>query len=195
MSVWPNGAVQQRRADAKPDPADSQHAAEIATRSEARTLVELGAGTSEKTRLLLDGEWLDAADGKTFDSVNPATGEVLSFLNPLAPSGAQLAVNTIRTLSMDAVQAANSGHPGTPMALAPVSYVLWQRFLKYDPNQPQWPARDRSWGPALQKQTLKPGTKHFLPLTASTRSMILFVPCEKGGLNISGAISRSILMG
>ena len=55
----------------------------------------------------------------------------------------QLAIDTIRTLSMDAVQQANSGHPGTPMALAPVTYVLWNEFLKYDPEHPQWPARDR----------------------------------------------------
>ncbi len=55
----------------------------------------------------------------------------------------QTAINTIRTLSMDAVQAANSGHPGTPMALAPVAYCLWQRFLRYDPEDPIWPNRDR----------------------------------------------------
>ena len=55
----------------------------------------------------------------------------------------QLAINTIRTLSMDAVQQANSGHPGTPMALAPVAYCLWQRFLRFDPNHPIWPNRDR----------------------------------------------------
>lgn len=55
----------------------------------------------------------------------------------------QLAVNTIRTLSMDAVQAANSGHPGTPMALAPVTFCLWQRFLRFDPEDPIWPNRDR----------------------------------------------------
>ncbi len=55
----------------------------------------------------------------------------------------QLAINTIRTLSMDGVQQANSGHPGTPMALAPVMYVLWNQFLKYDPAHPSWPARDR----------------------------------------------------
>ena len=55
----------------------------------------------------------------------------------------QLTINTIRTLSMDAVQAANSGHPGTPMALAPVAYVLWSRFLNYDPHHPKWAARDR----------------------------------------------------
>ncbi len=55
----------------------------------------------------------------------------------------QLSINTIRTLSMDAVQAANSGHPGTPMAMAPIVYCLWQRFLQYDPEDPIWPNRDR----------------------------------------------------
>ena len=55
----------------------------------------------------------------------------------------KLAVDTIRTLSMDAVQAANSGHPGTPMAMAPVAYCLWQRFLRFDPEDPIWPNRDR----------------------------------------------------
>jgi transketolase len=55
----------------------------------------------------------------------------------------QLCINTIRTLSMDAVQAANSGHPGTPMALAPVAYCLWQQFMRFDPADPIWPNRDR----------------------------------------------------
>jgi len=55
----------------------------------------------------------------------------------------QLCINTIRTLSMDAVQKANSGHPGAPMALAPVAYCLWQQFLRYDPEDPIWPNRDR----------------------------------------------------
>jgi transketolase len=55
----------------------------------------------------------------------------------------QLAINTIRTLSMDAVQAANSGHPGTPMALAPLVYTIWNRVLKFDPADPIWPNRDR----------------------------------------------------
>src|SRR4051794_20478293 len=55
----------------------------------------------------------------------------------------ELAVTTIRTLAMDAVQAANSGHPGTPMAMAPVAYTLWQRFLRFDPADPIWPGRDR----------------------------------------------------
>src|SRR5205807_3826331 len=55
----------------------------------------------------------------------------------------QLSINTIRTLAMDAVQQANSGHPGTPMALAPVAYLLWQHFLRFDPQDPIWPNRDR----------------------------------------------------
>lgn len=55
----------------------------------------------------------------------------------------ELAINTIRTLSMDAVQAADSGHPGTPMAMAPVIYTVWNRFLRFDPNDPIWPNRDR----------------------------------------------------
>jgi transketolase len=55
----------------------------------------------------------------------------------------QLCVDTIRTLAMDAVQQADSGHPGTPMALAPVAYTLWQRFLRFDPQDPAWPNRDR----------------------------------------------------
>ncbi|HSN29022.1 MAG TPA: transketolase [Kofleriaceae bacterium] len=55
----------------------------------------------------------------------------------------QLCINTIRTLSIDAVQAANSGHPGTPMALAPCVYELWNRVLRFDPQDPIWPNRDR----------------------------------------------------
>jgi len=55
----------------------------------------------------------------------------------------RLTINTIRTLAMDAVQAAKSGHPGTPMAMAPVVYCLWQEFLRFDPEDPIWPNRDR----------------------------------------------------
>src|SRR5580692_9466550 len=54
-----------------------------------------------------------------------------------------LCINTIRTLAIDAVQKANSGHPGAPMGLAPVAYSLWQQFLRFDPNDPLWPDRDR----------------------------------------------------
>jgi len=54
-----------------------------------------------------------------------------------------LAVDTIRTLSMDAVQTANSGHPGTPMALAPIAYQLFNHTMRFDPAQPNWPGRDR----------------------------------------------------
>jgi len=59
------------------------------------------------------------------------------------PNLDQLCINTIRTLSIDAVQQANSGHPGAPMGLAPVVYSLWQSFLRYDPADPLWPNRDR----------------------------------------------------
>src|SRR5512134_2161573 len=73
------------------------------------------------------------------DSTLRATGVDIDALN----ARDQLAVNTIRTLAMDAVQQAKSGHPGTPMALAPVVYCLWQRMLRFDPDHPIWPNRDR----------------------------------------------------
>src|SRR5258705_1203863 len=55
----------------------------------------------------------------------------------------QLSINTVRTLAMDAVQKANSGHPGTPMAMAPVVHTLFDRFLKFNPRNPGWLNRDR----------------------------------------------------
>ena len=55
----------------------------------------------------------------------------------------QLCIDTLRTLSIDAVQQAQSGHPGTPMDAAPTVYCLWQRFLRFDPEDPGWPNRDR----------------------------------------------------
>src|SRR5919108_5090137 len=55
----------------------------------------------------------------------------------------ELSINTIRTLAMDAVQKANSGHPGTPMALAPLAYLLWTKFLRHNPRNPKWFDRDR----------------------------------------------------
>src|SRR5438270_150074 len=63
----------------------------------------------------------------------------------MAPAGSidEICVNTIRTLCIDAVQKAKSGHPGTPMAMAPVVYTLWQNFLRFDPEDPIWPNRDR----------------------------------------------------
>ena len=59
------------------------------------------------------------------------------------PDADTVAINTIRALCMDAIQRANSGHPGTPMGIAPVAYTLWQRFLRFDPADPIWPNRDR----------------------------------------------------
>ena len=55
----------------------------------------------------------------------------------------QVCINTLRTLSIDAIQLAQSGHPGTPMDAAPIAYCLWQRFLHYDPDEPEWLNRDR----------------------------------------------------
>src|SRR6185369_6122514 len=69
---------------------------------------------------------------------------VIEFHRPLPRHDIdQLCINTIRTLAMDAVEQAHSGHPGAPMALAPVAYCLWQRFLRFDPGHPIWPNRDR----------------------------------------------------
>jgi transketolase len=62
---------------------------------------------------------------------------------PPPPDQDELCINTIRTLTIDAVEKAKSGHPGTPMAMAPVAYTLWQKFLRYDPADPTWPNRDR----------------------------------------------------
>lgn len=55
----------------------------------------------------------------------------------------RLSIDTLRMLSIDAVQKAQSGYPGTPMGAAPTAYCLWQYFLRYDPNDPEWPNRDR----------------------------------------------------
>ena len=55
----------------------------------------------------------------------------------------ELCINTIRFLAVDAVQKANSGHPGAPMGMAPMAYVLWHRYLKHNPKDPKWPDRDR----------------------------------------------------
>src|ERR1700681_1571385 len=72
-------------------------------------------------------------------SATEASASVQKSANPMEMT----CINTIRTLSMDAVQAANSGHPGTPMSMAPLAYCLWQEFLRYDPKDPLWPNRDR----------------------------------------------------
>lgn len=79
----------------------------------------------------------------------------------------KLAVDTIKVLSMDAVEAAKSGHPGTPMALAPVGYVLWTRHLKHNPGDPEWPDRDR------------------FVLSAGHASMLLYSLLYLSGYNLS----------
>src|SRR3977135_4512931 len=67
-------------------------------------------------------------------SATEASASIQNAANPMEMK----CINTIRTLSMDAVQAANSGHPGTPMSMAPLAYCLWQEFLRYDPKEPLW---------------------------------------------------------
>ncbi len=86
--------------------------------------------------------------GLRFESSKPALPDrrIDMATDPLertSPSIDELTINTIRTLTMDAVEKAASGHPGTPMGMAPVGYVLWSRFLRYDPDRPDWPNRDR----------------------------------------------------
>jgi transketolase len=92
----------------------------------------------------------------------------------------QLCINTIRTLSIDAVQQANSGHPGAPMGLAPVVYELWQRHLTYDPANPVWPNRDRFVLSAGHASMLLYSTLHLAGVRAVS---------EKGEVLESPAVS------
>ncbi len=88
-----------------------------------------------------------------------------------------LSINTIRTLAIDAVQQANSGHPGAPMGLAPVVYTLWQQFLRYDPMDPTWPNRDR------------------FVLSAGHASMLLYATLHLAGVrsvNAKGEITNDL---
>src|SRR5690349_23739 len=85
------------------------------------------------------------------------------------PEIQSLSINTIRTLCMDAVQQANSGHPGTPMAMAPVVYVLWQEFLRFDPQDPIWPNRDRFILSAGHASTLLYSLLHLAGVKAVNR--------------------------
>src|SRR6476659_3042564 len=77
-----------------------------------------------------------------------------TIAQPTATDIDTLCINTIRTLSIDAIQKANSGHPGTPMAMAPRAYTLWQRYLRFDPSDPIWPNRDRFVLSAVHASTL-----------------------------------------
>src|ERR1043166_1763879 len=92
----------------------------------------------------------------------------------------QLSINTIRTLSIDAVQQANSGHPGAPMGLAPVVYELWQGYLKYDQSNPAWPTRDRFVLSAEHSSMLLCSTLHLACVRAVN---------EKGEVLDSPAVS------
>jgi len=88
-----------------------------------------------------------------------------------------ISINTIRTLAIDAVQQANSGHPGAPMGLAPVVYSLWQNYLRYDPADPTWPNRDR------------------FVLSAGHASMLLYATLHLAGVrlvNSKGEVSKEL---
>jgi transketolase len=85
------------------------------------------------------------------------------------PDITSLSINTIRTLCMDAVQQANSGHPGTPMAMAPVVYALWQDYLRFDPEDPIWPNRDRFILSAGHASTLLYALLHLAGVKAVNR--------------------------
>src|ERR1035437_2529411 len=105
---------------------------------------------AQETISLDRGEKAAAQTAKSRHGVTTARNAFMSngadekvMASPIDRSIDELCINTIRTLSMDAVQQAESGHPGTPMALAPVIYALWQRFLRFDPEDPIWPNRDR----------------------------------------------------
>src|SRR5579885_2757703 len=97
---------------------------------------------------MTDQDRSESATSERSDTARPGPPHLVAPLIPRQDAPGehtidQLCIDTIRTLSMDAVQQANSGHPGTPMAMAPVAYTLWQRFLRYDPEDPIWPNRDR----------------------------------------------------
>jgi transketolase len=101
-----------------------------------------GAAIVDDPRAAADPAERRRAMGRTQEPLRPArVSQGISI--PSGRSIDQLCIDTIRTLSMDAVEQAKSGHPGTPMALAPVAYTLWQRFLRFDPDDPIWPNRDR----------------------------------------------------
>src|SRR5258708_2663942 len=111
----------------------------------------------------------------------PAAGANVSQPNPALGSREaaidQLSINTIRTLAIDAVQQANSGHPGAPMGLAPVVYQLWQKFLRYDPADPSWLNRDR------------------FVLSAGHASMLLYATLHLAGVravNTNGEVTDSL---
>ena len=93
-----------------------------------------------------------------------------SLLKSLAPPSIEtVTINTIRTLCIDAVQAANSGHPGTPMGMAPVAYTLWQQFLRFDPQDPVWPNRDRFVLSAGHASTLLYSLLHLTEVRAVSK--------------------------
>src|ERR1700724_1720354 len=105
----------------------------------------MASGARSEDTTFLHGSASASTSSRTSASALQRPRSVGEDQKDMAPQGAldDRCINTIRTLAMDAVQQADSGHPGTPMALAPVIYTLWQRFLRFDPADPIWPDRDR----------------------------------------------------
>ena len=94
-------------------------------------------------------------------------------MTAVTPDLDRLAIDTIRTLSIDGVQKANSGHPGAPMGAAPMAYVLWTRFLRHAPTHPDWPDRDRfvlSAGHASDAPLLAPPPDRLRPVARRPRA-------------------------
>src|SRR5262245_36387197 len=92
--------------------------------------------------------WRAANALRTIRKTSTTRAQAWRAMNPVAPprnatSLEQLAINTIRFLALDAVEKANSGHPGMPMGMADAAFILWTRFLRYQPHDPLWPNRDR----------------------------------------------------
>lgn len=98
--------------------------------------------TVARRQLIAQNSKFGGEFGRVSGSDSPAALEEIPLIDA-ATKLDQLCINTVRTLSMDAVQAANSGHPGTPMALAPLGWRLYTRHMRHDPRHPQWPDRDR----------------------------------------------------
>src|SRR6266550_4975477 len=89
-----------------------------------------------------EAERIENGFGRAFGRTGLA-GKAEATLSTVAKSLDELCVDTIRTLAIDAVQKAESGHPGLPLGAAPMAYVLWQKHLRHNPRDPQWPDRDR----------------------------------------------------
>src|SRR6267142_228882 len=126
----------------------------------------LPAERCSRLSFLSRGRPVLSCEGVYMSLPNPALSSEGAFVSQQSID--QLCINTIRTLSIDGVQQANSGHPGAPMGLAAVVYELWQKYLKYDPANPVWPNRDRFVLSAGHASMLLYSTLHLTGVRAYT---------------------------